>query len=289
MHVIINLNKPPGITSRQAVTKVQHLLGAKKAGHAGTLDPQATGVLLVCLNEATKVTRFLMDMQKQYKTKIKLGERTDTYDAEGRVIEKKDISFLSEADLFDAVRSFKGPIKQKPPMYSAVKIDGKTLYKLARKGIEIERPYRSVHIYDIEITSIDMPCFDVTISCSKGTYIRSLCDDIGTRLGTGAHMARLERTAVGEFHINNSFSFEDLTVNNEEIFYSIDQALFKLPEIKLGAADYQKAKNGVKIVLGPHKLNNGEFVKMKDPEGNFFAIGRADSNTISIERVLNLK
>lgn len=289
MHIIINLNKPSGISSRAAVTKVQRLLKAKKAGHAGTLDPQATGVLLICLNEATKVSRFLMDMQKQYKVKIKLGEKTDTYDAEGRTIAKKDISYLSEADLFDAVRSFKGPIKQKPPMYSAIKIDGNTLYKLARKGIEIERPDRAVHIYDIEITSIDMPYLDVAISCSKGTYIRSLCDDIGIKLGTGAHMARLERTAVGEFHINNSFSFEDLAVNNEEMFYSIDQALFKLSEIKLGTVDYQKAKNGVKIVLGPHKLNNGEFVRMKDPEGNLFAIGRADSNTISIERGLNLK
>ena len=288
MHAIINLNKPPGITSRQAVTKVQRLLGAKKAGHAGTLDPQATGVLLVCLNEATKVTRFLMDMEKQYKATIKLGERTDTYDAEGRVIERKDISFLSEADLIDAVKSFKGPIKQKPPMYSAVKIDGKTLYKLARKGIEIDRPDRSVHIYDIEITSIDMPCFDVTISCSKGTYIRSLCDDIGTKLGTGAHMARLERTTVGEFHINNSFSFEDLAVK-EEMFYSIDQALVKLPEIMLGDVDYQKAKNGVKIILESCNLYDGEFIKMKDPEGNLFAIGRADSSIISIERVLNLK
>jgi tRNA pseudouridine55 synthase len=172
-------------------------------------------------------------------------------------------------------------------MYSAVKIDGNTLYKLARKGIEIDRPDRSVHVYDMEITSIDMPCFDVTISCSKGTYIRSLCDDIGTKLGTGAHMARLERTAVGEFHINNSFSFEDLAVN-EGMFYSIDQAL-KLPEIKLGDFDYQKAKNGVKIILEPCNLYNGEFVKMKDPEGNLFAIGRADSNIISIERLLNLK
>jgi tRNA pseudouridine55 synthase len=287
MHVIINLNKPPGITSRQAVTKIQRLFGAKKAGHAGTLDPQATGVLLVCLNEATKVTRFLMDMEKLYKAKIKLGERTDTYDAEGRVIERKDISFLSENDLFDAVQSFKGPIKQKPPMYSAVKIDGKTLYKLARKGIDIDRPDRSVHIYDIEITSIDMPCFDVTISCSKGTYIRSLCDDIGTKLGTGAHMVRLERTAVGEFHINNSFSFEDLAVK-EEMFYSIDRALVKLPEIMLVDVDYQKAKNGVKIILESCNLYDGEFVKMKDPEGNLFAIGRADSNIISIERVLNL-
>lgn len=288
MHVIINLNKPSGITSRQAVTKVQRMLGARKAGHAGTLDPQATGVLLVCLNEATKVTRFLMDMDKQYKARIKLGERTDTYDAGGRVIETKDISFLSDTDLFETVQTFKGVITQKPPMYSALKIGGKTLYKLARKGIEIDRPDRTVHIYDIRITSVDIPYFDVTLSCSKGTYVRSLCDDIGIKLGTGAHMTSLERTAVGFFHIKDAFSFDDLTAN-EELFYSIDQALIKLPVIELDEADYQKAKHGMKIVSDSFNSYNGEFVRMKDPDGNLFAIGRAESNIISIERALNLK
>ncbi|PKL51711.1 MAG: tRNA pseudouridine(55) synthase TruB [Nitrospira bacterium HGW-Nitrospira-1] len=288
MHVIINLNKPSGITSRQAVTKVKRLLGAGKAGHAGTLDPQATGVLLICLNEATKVTRFLMDMDKQYKARIKLGERTDTCDAEGRVIESRDVSFLSEAVLIDTVRTFKGSIQQKPPMYSAVKIGGKALYKLARKGIEIDRPDRTVHIYDIKITSIDIPYFDVTISCSKGTYIRSICDDIGLKLGTGAHMTSLERTAVGGFHIKDSFSFDDLA-SNEKQFYSIDQALVKLPVIELDEADYCKAKHGMQIILKSFSSYNGEFVKLKDPAGNLFAVGRARSNVISIERVLHLK
>ena len=287
MNVIINLNKPSGITSRQAVTKVQRLLGARKAGHAGTLDPMATGVLIICLNEATKVTRFLMDMDKQYIARIKLGERTDTYDAEGRVTESKDISFLKEADVFDAVRTFKGVIRQKPPMYSAVKIGGKTLYKLARKGIEIDRPERTVHVYDIGITSIDMPYFDVTISCSKGTYIRSLCDDIGMKLGTGAHMTSLERKAVGGFHVNNALSFDELT-SSEGLFYSIDQALIKLPAIELKEADYQKLKHGMKIVSETFKPYDGEFLRMQDPEGRLFAIGRAESNIVSVERVLNL-
>lgn len=286
MNIIINLNKPPGITSREAVTKVQRMLGARKAGHAGTLDPLATGVLIICLNEATKVTRFLMDMDKQYKARIKLGERTDTYDSEGRVIESKGLSSLSETELFDAVQTFKGLIRQKPPMYSAVKIGGKKLYKLARKGIEIDRPERTVHIYDIKITSIDIPYFDVALSCSKGTYIRSLCDDIGIKLGTGAHMASLERTAVGYFHIINSFSFDDLAVNEKQ-FYSINQALLKLPEIELSDIDYKRAKNGVKFMLDSSALN-GEFVKLKDPEGNLFAIGKAESNIMKIERILNL-
>lgn len=288
MHVIINLNKPSGITSRQAVTKVQRLLGARKAGHAGTLDPMATGVLIICLNEATKVTRFLMNMDKQYIARIKLGERTDTYDAEGRVVESKDISFLSEADLFDVVQTFKGVIRQKPPMYSAVKIGGKTLYKLARKGIEIDRPDRTVNVYDIGITSIDIPYFDLMISCSKGTYIRSLCDDIGMKLGTGAHMTSLERKAVGGFNVKDALSFDDLA-SKEGLFYSIDQALVKMPVIELDEADYQKSIHGMKIVSESFKPYDGEFVRMKDPEGKLFAIGRAESNIISIERVLNLK
>jgi len=287
MHVIINLNKPSGITSQQAVTKVKRLLGAKKAGHAGTLDPDATGVLLVCVNEATKITRFLMDMDKQYKARVKLGERTDTFDAGGRIIESKDTAFLSEGDLFDAVETFKGVIRQKPPMYSAVKIGGKALYKLARRGIEIERPERTVHVYDIRITSIDIPFLELTISCSKGTYIRSLCDDLGIRLGTGAHMTRLERTAVGFFHIKDSYSFDDLSAD-ENLFCSIDRALERMPEITLAAPDYQKAKNGVSVIPELFHCAMGEFVRLKDPEGNLFAIGRAEPNMVSIERVLNL-
>jgi tRNA pseudouridine55 synthase len=228
-----------------------------------------------------------MNMDKQYKARIKLGERTDTYDAEGRVLESRDTSLVSESELFDAVRTFKGLIRQKPPMYSAVKIGGKTLYKLARKGIEIDRPDRTVHIYDIKIISIDMPYFDVTISCSKGTYIRSLCDDIGMKLGTGAHMARLERTAVGEFHIENSFSFEDLSADEKQ-FYTIDQALVKLPEIELPDVDYQRAKNGLKVILDSSNLN-GEFVKLKAPGGELFAIGKVEMNIVKIERGLNLK
>jgi tRNA pseudouridine55 synthase len=172
-------------------------------------------------------------------------------------------------------------------MYSAVKIEGKTLYKLARKGIEIDRPDRTVHIYDIAITSIDLPYFEVTISCSKGTYIRSLCDDIGISLGTGAHMTALERTAVGFFNIRNSFSFDDLLTAGAQ-FYSIDQALDNLPEIVLDDSAYRKARNGVKVFLESISPHNGEFVRMKDPGGKLFAIGRVESNIMHVERVLNL-
>ncbi len=290
MNVIVNLNKPSGITSQQAVTRVKRILRVGKAGHTGTLDPMATGVLLVCLNEATKIARFLLDMDKQYNASVKLGERTDTYDSHGRIIEKTDISLLTEAKLTKAVMSFTGRIKQKPPMHSAVKLRGEALYKLARKGFEIERPERFIEIYGIEIKEIRLPYIDLLISCSKGTYIRTLCEDIGLRLGTGAHLVSLERTRIGSFDINNAVSFDDLnSETNENFFYSIDSALSTLKEIVLCENDYKKAKNGVQIMPNNiNNLNNNEFVKLKGQRGNLFGIGVVHSNIIRIKRILNL-
>ncbi|MGC2064517.1 MAG: tRNA pseudouridine(55) synthase TruB, partial [Thermodesulfovibrionales bacterium] len=151
------------------MTRVKKILKVKKAGHTGTLDPLATGVMLVCLGEATKVSRFFLDMDKRYLARVKLGERTETGDAEGRVIETADFSSVTETGLMDAVMSYKGVIEQTPPMYSAVKVGGKALYKLARKGIEIERKSRLVTIYDIGVAGISLPFFDLIVSCSKGT------------------------------------------------------------------------------------------------------------------------
>jgi len=312
MNYIINLNKPSDITSRQAVTKVKQLLGADKAGHTGTLDPLATGILLICLNEATKVTRFLLDMDKTYKAKMKFGERTDTCDATGRIIEKKDISSLTEFEILNAVAMFRGRIRQKPPMYSAVKVRGETLYKLARRGIEIERPERVVEIYDIKVLGINFPYCDLMISCSKGTYVRSLCDDMGRSLGVGAHIVALERQTIGFFDIKDTVSFEDLLVyKNEKIFCdgekhsgvcraalcafeeksfcSIDFALSGLKEIFLGERDYKRARQGIPIISNNiGNLHENDFIRMKGPSGNLFGIGRACSDVIRIERILNL-
>ncbi len=312
MNCIINLNKPSDITSRQAVTKVKRLLGADKAGHTGTLDPLATGVLLVCLNEATKVSRFLLDMEKRYKARMKLGETTDTYDAMGRVIEKKDISSLPESVVLDAVAMFKGRIKQKPPMYSAVKHRGEALYKLARRGIEVERSERVVEIYDIKTVGIDFPYCDLIISCSKGTYIRSLCDDIGRSLGVGAHLAALERQAIGFFDIKDAVSLEDLIryknkkISNENdgrvdrgeaasceseerSFYSLDFALSGLKEIFLDEWNYKRARHGIPIISNEiSELCDNDFVRLKGPSGDLFGIGRACFDIIRVERILNL-
>jgi tRNA pseudouridine55 synthase len=290
---IINLNKPSGITSHQAVARTKRILGAKKAGHSGTLDPLATGVLLVCLDEATKVSRFFLDMDKRYLARVKLGERTDTYDSQGRVIEQRDVSSVKETDLHAAAEMFRGKIRQKPPMYSAVKVGGETLYKLARKGIEIDRPDRTVQIYEIAVRNPDIPFFDLEVSCSKGTYIRTLCEDIGRRLETGAHLVALERVSTGVFDVKDAATFDDM--EREEFWAagrshaSIDDALTGLREIVLQAEDYEKAKNGAKIA-SPQAAGAGahEFVKLKGPSGNLFGIGRIGEGIIHIERILNL-
>ena len=292
--LIINLNKSPGITSHQAVAEVKRLLGVKKAGHTGTLDPMATGVLLICLNEATKVSRFLLDMDKQYRARVKLGERTDTYDSQGRVIEIKDASALTEGDVVRAVKMFEGSMTQKPPMYSAVKVQGKKLYELARKGIEIERQERHVRIYKLQVSGFDLPYFDLAISCSKGTYVRTLCDDIGAVLGTGAHLFSLERSAIGPFDIINSTRQEELGRDDffeikKKSVCSIDEALSELKEIVLGEADYRGARSGVPIKSNIIKeLSYCSFVKLKGPRGELFGIGRIDSDCIRIERIINI-
>ena len=293
MDLIINLNKPSGITSHQAVTGVKRLLGVKKAGHTGTLDPAATGVLLICLNEATKVSRFLLNMDKRYRARVKLGERTDTYDAQGTVIEQNDASALTEKDVVMAVKMFEGSITQKPPMYSAVKVQGRKLYELARKGVEIERRERCVNIYELRVSGFDLPYFDLEVSCSKGTYIRTLCDDIGSVLGTGAVLYSLERSAIGPFEIKNSASPEDLGRGDffeykKKSFCSIDEALSDFREVVLDEADYRGAMRGVQIETNKIKdLPVGSVVKLKGPLGDLFGIGLVDSDLIRIERILN--
>jgi tRNA pseudouridine55 synthase len=265
MNIVINLNKPENISSQQAVTKVKRLFAAGKAGHAGTLDPIATGVLIVCLNEATKITRFLSALDKEYVVRLKLGERTDTYDLTGRIIEKKDFGFLHESDIHKVLSNYKGQIMQTPPMYSAIKKDGIPLYELARKGISIERPGRMVHIYAIELLNFDLPYLDLRVSCSKGTYIRTLCEDIGNALGIGAHMVSLKRTKTGKFKIENSVSLEELKFKKDAC-YSIDSAISHFNEIILDENSYQKAKNGVPISFPVETLTTIE--ETKNIEGN---------------------
>lgn len=314
-NLVINLNKPKDISSHKAVTKVKQLFSVKKAGHAGTLDPIATGVLIVCLNEATKITRFLSDLNKEYIVRLKLGERTDTYDLTGRIIEKTRCPLLNEADIRDVLSKFKGQIKQMPPMYSAIKVNGKRLYKLARMGMNIERPERMINIYKIDLVYFNLPFLDLKISCSKGTYIRTLCDDIGKALGVGAHMVSLARTRVGIFSIVDSASMEELQ-SKKDAWHSIDSAISHLSEMTLDEDAYHKARNGMPIItpigasmthgsandnennspLSPFSkggeggfegLYINQYIRLKSPENILFGIGKLEKNMIRIERLLD--
>lgn len=293
-HIIINLNKPPHISSHEAVSRIKRILGARKAGHAGTLDPLATGILLVCLNEATKVTRFLMDMEKEYMARVKLGERTDTCDSQGTMIERRDVPRLGRTEIENCASTFRGKIMQRPPMYSAIKIGGKTLHRLARKGIEIERPERRVEIYDIRVLGVELPYFDLLVSCSRGTYIRTLCDDMGTMLGTGAHLSALERTGIGIFSAKDSVTLEQLSTGEVAAgkgnsFCSIDSALSRLPEIIFDESEGRLIRNGVRIKsLKINGLQDESWIRLKDSDGNLFGIGRISSGFIRVERLLHL-
>jgi tRNA pseudouridine55 synthase len=296
MNTVINLNKPVHISSHDAVSRVKRFFSVKKAGHAGTLDPIATGVLIVCLGEATKITGFLSGLEKEYITRLKLGERTDTFDSTGRMIDKKEcscIDLLKDDDIRSVLRNFTGTIRQIPPMYSAVKMGGQPLYKLARKGVDVERQERKVTIREIELLSFDMPYIELKVACSKGTYIRVLCDDIGCALGTGAHMVSLVRTRVGAFRIEDSSSFEDLKQGKASLS-SIDSALSHLCELVLDNDSFRKAKHGMAIMtidrpfeVTAGSVNSPQYIRLKSPAHELFAIGKRDGNRIKIGRLFN--
>ena len=201
IHGIINVYKEKGFTSHDVVAKLRGIVGQKKIGHTGTLDPDATGVLPVCLGKATKLCDLLTDKNKTYEAVLLLGKTTDTQDITGEVLEEKSTEALTEEKVREAIEGFIGDYEQIPPMYSALKVNGKKLYELAREGKVIERKARPVKILDIQILEIDLPKVRMEVSCSKGTYIRTLCHDIGEKLGCGGCMESLIRTRVSTFRI----------------------------------------------------------------------------------------
>ena len=293
MDIVINLNKPKGITSQGAVTAIKRILKIKKAGHAGTLDPSAAGVLLICANKATRLASYFSSLDKEYVAMMKLGETTDTQDSCGSVIEKTDKIEVAEGEIKAAVKSFEGRILQKPPMFSALKHRGKPLYKFARKGIDIPRQLREVFIYKIELLDINLPFITFRALCSKGTYIRTLCDDIGKKLGTGAHLFELERIATGNFKIKDAVTLEDLNLVQNQIqelpqkkirgIYPMDTALSWMPEIKVKTEVVKNVKNGNPLKTSdcsdfPSLLKAGDSVKIKSPDGEFLAIGNLVEN-----------
>ena len=221
IHGVLNLNKPPKFTSRQAVDCVKRILNVKKAGHGGTLDPNATGVLLVCLGDGTKLFDALQAGTKEYEGTLILGVTTDTLDANGEITKAADTSQITPDQIRSVCQQFVGEIEQTPPMFSAVKHKGKPLYKLARRGIEVERRSRQVFIESIELLSFDIPEVRFRVVCSKGTYIRVLAADIGAVLGCGAHLSELTRTRSGVFKIGEAHTFDSLKRTPEFAYQAV--------------------------------------------------------------------
>jgi len=286
MQGVIVLNKPAGITSHKACKKVQSLTGAYKAGHAGSLDPEAEGVLLVCLNEATRISEYLTELDKEYIATGVLGIITDSHDLTGKVIEENDSSNVNFEQLLAVLNNFKGEIIQTPPPYSAIRKDGQRLYKLARKGVLVEPPPRSVKIHELEVISFNPPEFTLRVRCSKGTYVRTLIHDIGKALGPGAALKALQRTSIGHFSIDRACSFEDIQEGRCK-YLNIDEALAHIPALRLSPFQFRLARYGTgfksKTTYPP-----GTLLRLQEPSlGQCFGIGKVKSDgSIKVEKVL---
>ncbi|MGN1182048.1 MAG: tRNA pseudouridine(55) synthase TruB [Faecalibacillus sp.] len=270
MDGILLINKPAGYTSHDIVNIVRKQLHTKKVGHCGTLDPDATGVLVVCINKATKVIQFLTCDSKIYRATLSLGRSTDTYDASGKIIEEKKVGEILQDDVKNVLNHFLGKSLQYPPMYSAIKINGKKLYEYARKGEQIEVKAREIEIYQIDLISFDGKNIVFDVMCSKGTYIRSLCVDIAHQLGYPGHMSSLIRMRSGQFDITQCCSLEDLK-NNCFSLLTIDEALDNFP--KMIVEDENIVFHGKKI-----KSTIGEQVAICNKTGHVLAIYGPDGN-----------
>jgi tRNA pseudouridine55 synthase len=246
---ILVVDKPPNISSAQVVAKVKRLLNAKKAGHTGTLDPFAEGVLVCCINEATRLARFLLAGNKTYDATLKLGIETDTQDSTGTVIATKAVKGCTQKMIRSTVEQFIGSIEQQPPIFSALKHKGTPLYKLARRGRPVQKPARRVHISKIKILEINLPLVHLEVSCSAGTYIRTLCTDIGKQLGYGGHLMALKRTQKSGFTLQQAISLpqlekQALTGEIDGRLISMRDALTDMPECRVGQKLIKKIRHG---------------------------------------------
>jgi tRNA pseudouridine55 synthase len=250
-HGLLILNKPGGLTSHDVVNRVRRATRIKQVGHAGTLDPMATGVLVVCVGQATRISEYLMGHDKTYRATMRLGIETDTYDADGEVVGTHVVQ-VNRVAIEPALTSFVGDIQQIPPMYSALKRDGQKLYDLARQGIEIEREARAVTVYSIDLLDYQAPDVTIEVHCSAGTYIRSIAHDLGALLGTGAHLTALTRTASGPFTAQQAIDLASFEANAQAgqwqlLLRSIDEALSGWPLVVIDEADRARALNGAPL------------------------------------------
>jgi len=278
---ILLLDKPRGITSNEALQRVKRFFKAAKAGHTGSLDPLATGLLPVCLGGATKFSSFLLDADKHYRVRVRLGITTTTADAEGEVVAQVPAGGVGERELQAALARFRGPIEQLPPMYSAVKHQGERLYKLARRGLEVERTPRSVNIHRIELGSFEPPEFEIDVHCSKGTYVRTLAADLGEALGCGGHVTGLRRTGVGpylEFGIRfvtlDEIERHALTEGRDAqdvLLLPLESVIRHWPSVSLSEDAAFYLRQG-QAVLVPQAPTQG-LVRLYDPSRKFIGVG----------------
>lgn len=290
-HGILNVYKEAGYTSHDVVARLRGICKQKKIGHTGTLDPDAVGVLPVCIGNATKLSDMLTDRQKEYVADFRLGVTTDTQDISGRILEEREV-LVSPSQVREAVFSFLGDSLQVPPMYSALKVGGKKLCDLARAGKEVERRPRPVTIYSIELLREEHPDYTIRVSCSKGTYIRTLCHDVGELLGCGGVMTGLKRTRVGEFWIEQAYTLEELQKLSEsgelgKVLLPVEYMFRALPGFKAGREDYRALRNGNQLnfrtagVLREGKganlpFSEGQEFRMYSHENIFYGIYRYD-------------
>ncbi|HKG78378.1 MAG TPA: tRNA pseudouridine(55) synthase TruB [Pyrinomonadaceae bacterium] len=297
MDGVLVIDKPPGITSHDVVARARHILHERRIGHTGTLDPFATGVLVILLGKATRLAQFLSSVDKEYEAIIRLGYSTDTGDRTGNPIpgpagDKSKPGNWTEQEIESALRSFRGEIDQIPPMYSAKKVNGKKLYELARRGENVERQPIHVCIHEFEPIRPEGQLikdnldgtfdFHARVSCSSGTYVRTLAEDFGRRLYVGAHLAELRRTRVGDFSIDQAITLDELKIHFAEeslgtVLLPMNAALSRLPFVHLSAEDVRRANNGVAVNVVEGEWSDGENVRMCDAEDQLIAVGQYDA------------
>lgn len=285
---IIVINKPKEYTSHDVVAKVKKILNIKKVGHTGTLDPNATGVLPLLLNTGTKLFKYLIEHDKEYEVTLELGIKTDTADIEGNVIKKEKVNWEKLNDIEETLNTFLGEQTQIPPIYSAIKVNGKKLYEYARSGQNINIEPRNIQIYKIELQKIDKQKNEINfrVHCSKGTYIRSLCEDIAQKLGTIGYMKELTRTKVGNFTINEAVKIEEIENNKEQIIkeklISIEKFFESKESIKLNKKQLDKFLNGVKIRIDKQE----NICRIYNENNEFIGIGTIEKNFLKRDIIL---
>jgi len=282
---VLIVDKPTGVTSHDVILRLRRILGIRRIGHTGTLDPAASGVLLACVGSATKVVQFLSQYDKEYEAVIKLGVTTDTFDADGKTTGVKEDFQIDPQQIRNVVLSFKGNIRQTPPPYSAIKHKGKKLYQYARANQEVKIEEREVNIKDIRVLEVESPHIKLEVNCSKGTYVRSLASDIGKKLGCGAHLLSLRRTTVGPFRLSQALKIEQVESLHGKgeistVLVPIEATLSHLPSAEVKQDYVDKVRHGASIEPDWISLTHGDFepdqsISIKDEQGKIIALGRA--------------